>query len=306
MGFTVKPDFAPEKGTACPKNRVGKKFAVSNTASVSLQAASPDCIREKSTYRYECTSDVANYGFRYYSPELGRWPNRDPIEEQGGLNLYIFIDNETTNAFDYLGQHRMGSPGSNKRNRRSGSLKLSIDTLKDLVKPDSFSYVPLSFPLKDFPPIPVAPPATAEFNLSFSGQVGFCCKDGEKTPVVVGKFSVGANIGFGSVKSLFNADDGINPIKSFHGVDLSTSAIKPCPKNFSDHVSFSVALEAKGEAQFGLYGGSVTGSIGTCSIPGGCRWSFNESEITQKIGLQGVGARVSIGAEGKGELAFAF
>ena len=25
---------------------------------------------------------------RYYRPEIGRWLSRDPIEEEGGLNLY--------------------------------------------------------------------------------------------------------------------------------------------------------------------------------------------------------------------------
>ena len=38
------------------------------------------------------------YNFRYYSPELGRWLCKDPIEEQGGINTYAFIDN---NGVDY-------------------------------------------------------------------------------------------------------------------------------------------------------------------------------------------------------------
>jgi hypothetical protein len=43
------------------------------------------------------------YGFRYYDPETGRWPNRDPIEEQGGYNLYAFVGNYGLNLWDYLG-----------------------------------------------------------------------------------------------------------------------------------------------------------------------------------------------------------
>ena len=31
------------------------------------------------------------YNYRYYSPELGRWTKRDPIEEDGELNLYNCI-----------------------------------------------------------------------------------------------------------------------------------------------------------------------------------------------------------------------
>jgi RHS repeat-associated protein len=43
------------------------------------------------------------YGYRYYSPELGRWVNRDPIAEQGGVNLYGFVENNGANGVDYLG-----------------------------------------------------------------------------------------------------------------------------------------------------------------------------------------------------------
>ena len=31
------------------------------------------------------------------------WPNRDPIAEQGGYNLYGFVGNDGVNAWDYLG-----------------------------------------------------------------------------------------------------------------------------------------------------------------------------------------------------------
>jgi len=42
-------------------------------------------------------------GHRYYSPSLGRFINRDPIEEQGGINLYSFIGNDPVNRWDLLG-----------------------------------------------------------------------------------------------------------------------------------------------------------------------------------------------------------
>jgi len=42
------------------------------------------------------------YGMRYYEPALGRWVNRDPIEEEGGNNIYAFINNKI-NDYDYLG-----------------------------------------------------------------------------------------------------------------------------------------------------------------------------------------------------------
>ncbi len=46
------------------------------------------------------------YGYRFYSPGLGRWISRDTIEEQGGLNLYGFVDNDPVNWFDTLGDSK--------------------------------------------------------------------------------------------------------------------------------------------------------------------------------------------------------
>jgi RHS repeat-associated protein len=43
------------------------------------------------------------YGLRYYSPKHGRFINRDPIEEAGGLNLYGFCRNNPINIADSLG-----------------------------------------------------------------------------------------------------------------------------------------------------------------------------------------------------------
>jgi RHS repeat-associated protein len=44
------------------------------------------------------------YGYRYYDPLTGRWPSRDPIEEEGGINLYGFVENSSINYIDYLGE----------------------------------------------------------------------------------------------------------------------------------------------------------------------------------------------------------
>lgn len=45
------------------------------------------------------------YGYRYYKPEWGRWLSRDPIEELGGSNLYLFVTNEPSSTADPLGQY---------------------------------------------------------------------------------------------------------------------------------------------------------------------------------------------------------
>ena len=46
---------------------------------------------------------LLDYGYRYYNPETGRWLSRDPIEEQGGVNLYGFVGNDGVNHWDVLG-----------------------------------------------------------------------------------------------------------------------------------------------------------------------------------------------------------
>jgi len=43
------------------------------------------------------------YGYRYYNPEAGRWLNRDPIGEEGGVNTSCFIGNEPIGRLDLLG-----------------------------------------------------------------------------------------------------------------------------------------------------------------------------------------------------------
>jgi RHS repeat-associated protein len=50
------------------------------------------------------------YGYRYYSPRLGRWLSRDPIGEEGGLNVYEFVRNTLPQATDALGKLGMLEP----------------------------------------------------------------------------------------------------------------------------------------------------------------------------------------------------
>jgi RHS repeat-associated protein len=72
-----------------------------------------------STKRTDSTADLVLYEYRVYSPTLGRWPNRDPINEQGFKVLtgrsqslfdfneekshYNFLNNNLVNSVDYLG-----------------------------------------------------------------------------------------------------------------------------------------------------------------------------------------------------------
>ena len=55
------------------------------------------------SYATTMHTDLNYYGYRYYSSDLGRWINRDSIEERGGVNLYSFNRNDALNRIDILG-----------------------------------------------------------------------------------------------------------------------------------------------------------------------------------------------------------
>jgi RHS repeat-associated protein len=64
-------------------------------------------------YRYQAKevhtrTGFVDFGYRFYSPSLGRWINRDPIEESGGLNLYVAFTNDPINVWDEYGESILG------------------------------------------------------------------------------------------------------------------------------------------------------------------------------------------------------
>ena len=56
-----------------------------------------------SSKEWDDSAGLYYYGFRFYDPTLQRWPNKDPIQELGGFNLYEFAFNNPTGHADLLG-----------------------------------------------------------------------------------------------------------------------------------------------------------------------------------------------------------
>ncbi len=56
---------------------------------------------------YDSELDLVYYNYRHYSPSLGRFLSRDPIEEQGGLNLYACMGNQPVSITDCLGYAKL-------------------------------------------------------------------------------------------------------------------------------------------------------------------------------------------------------
>lgn len=58
-----------------------------------------------STKYFDPETSLYYYGYRYYHPALMRWLTRDPIEEEGGKNLYGLCGNCTLSKYDALGHN---------------------------------------------------------------------------------------------------------------------------------------------------------------------------------------------------------
>jgi RHS repeat-associated protein len=52
---------------------------------------------------WDATFGLVQYTFRSYNPPDGRFTTRDPIEENGGLNVYTFAGNTPVDWYDSLG-----------------------------------------------------------------------------------------------------------------------------------------------------------------------------------------------------------
>jgi RHS repeat-associated protein len=56
-----------------------------------------------STKYHDSETSLVYYGYRYYSPEFGRWIKRDPIGERGGWNVFAAVANSWLAKQDALG-----------------------------------------------------------------------------------------------------------------------------------------------------------------------------------------------------------
>ena len=61
-----------------------------------------------STKYHDAETSLVYYGYRYYNPVLGRWVNRDPIEEEGGVNVFGFVRNSPLSFIDPDGRNPLG------------------------------------------------------------------------------------------------------------------------------------------------------------------------------------------------------
>jgi hypothetical protein len=90
MGYFV-PETAPAKSDLTAKNRVWGFFGESVSVCLETRPAALETHRENYADRRKVASGIPF------------WPSRDPIEEEGGVNLYAFVGNDGVSDIDVVG-----------------------------------------------------------------------------------------------------------------------------------------------------------------------------------------------------------
>ena len=90
-----------------------------------------------STKHFDTETELYYYGYRFYHPVLMRWLNRDPIEEDGGLNLYGFCGNRSCYTIDSFGlrismfiERKLNEKSINYRRRGTGRGFVSVELIR--------------------------------------------------------------------------------------------------------------------------------------------------------------------------------
>ena len=102
MGFYVTGSECEcrEKTHPPSKNRVWDFFATFHTCAGQNIASAQYPRPENEPTPTATASGARYYGYRFYSPQLGRWISRDPIEEEGGINVFAFVLNGPIDEID--------------------------------------------------------------------------------------------------------------------------------------------------------------------------------------------------------------
>jgi RHS repeat-associated protein len=87
----------------------GSTSALSAADQVFCQSLVGSGIRSWSKDRHE-GPDLPYYGYRFYNASTGRWLNRDPIGEDGGVNLFALVRNDPVGISDSLGLSALEIP----------------------------------------------------------------------------------------------------------------------------------------------------------------------------------------------------
>jgi RHS repeat-associated protein len=141
MGFSsttlVSPKPHPETPSCAPKTASREIFSSNRNFTYKIDRNPLKVQQDELDYRYKTASGRSS------------WPSRDPIEENGGINLYAFVGNEPIGKWDRLGlkcccggkylPSNKCCEGGKKKDFRTGSINVTVghcnaSELDDLLK----------------------------------------------------------------------------------------------------------------------------------------------------------------------------
>jgi RHS repeat-associated protein len=99
-------------------------------------------------FYYHSPSGLHLAQFRAYNSGLGRWPNRDPIGESGGINLYVYVMNDPINRSDRLG---LCPSNTVSGDQTADELEKKNEKIAKLYKEGLFSWLIVSKVVPDLP-----------------------------------------------------------------------------------------------------------------------------------------------------------
>lgn len=79
---------------------------------------------------YDAELGMVSYNFRFYNPRDGRWISRDPMEEEGDINLYGYADNNGVSEFDILGM----APSRREIERLTRQVKALLRKVEECIR----------------------------------------------------------------------------------------------------------------------------------------------------------------------------
>ena len=130
--FTENEESSLRGGVDTPTNSFIPCYDAFGNA-ISQSGPLADFFRHRfSTKYFDPETGLYYYGYRFYHPGLMRWLNRDPLEEDGGLNLYAASGNSIIFAYDVLGL--WSATSESRSDKRRVYKKGKKDTIKGLAK----------------------------------------------------------------------------------------------------------------------------------------------------------------------------
>ena len=193
-----------------------------------------------STKYFDVETGLYYCDYRFYFPPLMRWFSRDPIEEDGGVNLYCFCLNNTLSRVDALGQS-----------------SISDYVLANIGYDRSFPILgPYGLPVP-------ALAARLQIQIYISGHYAECCKDGKKKKYAKGTIGAEAYLTWGAGTSRqIKGRDRNNPDPYRPGSKMKDNFTNPPDSGYrsrSWHVDG--ALQNTSCPESGLHFSGLTGVI---------------------------------------------